>query len=100
MPIIEAMASGLPVITSANTALSEVGKDAALLIEPGDPTEIVQAINSLEQKAGLRESLIQKGLKRAEEFSWDEPARTVRHAYLQYLGLADSSADDETLIIS
>src|ERR1035438_6605469 len=88
MPILEAMASGLPVITSANTALFEVSKDAALHVDPSDPIDISNAVNSLEQQRELREDLIQRGFARARQFTWDEPSQTVRNAYLQQFGLA------------
>ena len=87
MPLLEAMASGIPVISSANTALTEVSADAALRVDPNNPGEIENAILALNQRASLRETLIHRGLQRAKEFTWEKPARTVRGVYLRHLGL-------------
>jgi glycosyltransferase involved in cell wall biosynthesis len=96
MPVLEAMASGLPVVTSANTALLEVSRDAALHVDPSDPKDISNAIDALEQPTGLREGLIQRGLERSRHFSWDEASQTVRRAYLQHFGLVSHSSQEES----
>lgn len=87
MPLLEAMASGIPVVTSANTALTEVSADAAIFVDPNDPTEISNAITALEQQPGLRKHLIDRGLVRIKEFAWEQPALVVRDAYLLHFGL-------------
>ena len=87
MPLLEAMASGIPVVSSANTALSEVFADAALRVDPNSQSEIVDAILALSQQTGLRESMIHRGLQRASEFTWEKPAQTVRSVYLRHFGL-------------
>jgi len=95
MPLLEAMASGIPVVSSTNTAMSEVGGDAVLPVEASDPKEIAQAILALERQAGLRESLVQRGLLRAGRFTWEKPARTVRNIYLTHFGLRPDSVSQE-----
>jgi glycosyltransferase involved in cell wall biosynthesis len=87
MPLLEAMASGIPVVSSANTALSEVCGDAALRVDPNSPEEISDAILALDQRADLRESLIHRGLLRVKEFTWEKSAQTVRSVYLRHFGL-------------
>jgi glycosyltransferase involved in cell wall biosynthesis len=100
MPVLEAMASGLPVVTSPNTALFEVSKDAALHVDPSDPIGISNAVESLWQSDETREGLIRRGLERARQFTWDESSQTVRSAYLRHFGLAAQSPQGEPDIFS
>ncbi len=69
LPVIEAMASGVPVACSNTTSLPEVAADAAILFDPCVPTQIAQAIISLVENEALRAAHIQAGLQRAAEFS-------------------------------
>ena len=87
MPLLEAMASGIPVISSANTALAEVCADAALQVDPSQPSHICDAILALEEQPEVRRDLIRRGLLRAREFTWEKPAQTVRSVYLRHFGL-------------
>ena len=75
LPPLEAMACGVPVVTSAASSLPEVVGDAAILADPYSVREIAAAIERLEQDAPLRESLIQKGIQRAAEFTWEKSAQ-------------------------
>lgn len=69
LPIIEAMAAGVPVACSNLTALPEIAGEAALLFNPRIPTELAEAIVDLNTNEVLRERLIRAGRKRAEFFS-------------------------------
>jgi glycosyltransferase involved in cell wall biosynthesis len=69
LPIIEAMAAGVPVACSNITSLPEVAAEAAILFDPRVPTQIVQAMIALVEDETLRAQLIQAGLQRAAEFS-------------------------------
>lgn len=69
LPIIEAMAAGVPVACSNTTSLPEVAADAAILFDPRVPTQIAQAMISLVENEALRARLIQAGQQRATEFS-------------------------------
>ena len=69
LPIIEAMAAGVPVACSNTTALPEVAAGAALLFDPRIPTQIAQAMLALVQDTALRTRLIQAGQLRAADFS-------------------------------
>ena len=74
MPVIEAMACHVPVITSNVSSLPEVAGDAAFLINPYDADALAHAIKTVESDEMLRRKLSDRGARRAAEFSW---ARTV-----------------------
>jgi len=94
MPLLEAMASGIPVVSPAHTALAEVCADAAFPVDPDNPNEIGDAVLALDRRAGLRESLIGRGLQRAKEFTWESSAQTVRSVYLRHFGLSGGASGD------
>jgi glycosyltransferase involved in cell wall biosynthesis len=81
---LEAMACGVPVITSARTSMPEVCKDAAVLIEPTSLVDLVSALDSLLSDKSLAESYRVKGLQRAKEFTWQKTVSEV-HRYLKEL---------------
>jgi glycosyltransferase involved in cell wall biosynthesis len=68
---LEAMASGVPVLTSARTPIPEVCGDAALLVEPRSQSDLVSGIEALLTDHKLREKLKQKGFERVKKFSWE-----------------------------
>lgn len=70
MPILEAMASGCPVITSNGTGCAEVAGDAALLVDPRSVNAIAEAMRRIAEDAALRAALREKGLARAAQFTW------------------------------
>jgi hypothetical protein len=69
LPVIEAMAAGVPVACSNTTSLPEVAADAAILFDPRIPVEIAQAMITLVSDEARRQQLIQAGRQRGEEFS-------------------------------
>jgi glycosyltransferase involved in cell wall biosynthesis len=69
LPVVEAMATGVPVACSNVTSLPEVAEDAAILFDPRVPEDIAQAIISLTQGEELTARLVQAGNRRAAEFS-------------------------------
>ena len=81
MPVLEAMAAGLPVVTSNRSALPEVAGDAALLINPEDAEALASALSSLMQDEGLRTAWGNRGLARAKLFSWEKAARETWAVY-------------------
>jgi len=78
LPPLEAMACGVPVLTSNVCSLPEVVGDAAILIDPLDVEDIAQGIQRLIGDDALREDLRWKGVERARRFSWGETARRTR----------------------
>ncbi len=81
MPVLEAMAQGTAVVTSAGTATSEVGGAAALLVEPTDADAIAAGLDRLLADTDLRRSLEQAGRARAEAMTWDRTAAATVGAY-------------------
>lgn len=78
IPPLEAMACGVPVITSNTTSLPEVTGGAALLIDPTKPGEIADAIVELFHDESLRSQLIPKGIARAAFYTWEDAATATR----------------------
>ena len=81
LPILEAMASGCPVLTSNCTAMPEVAGDAAVLVDPLSVESIAEGIRILASEHSARK-LSQKGLERSKGFSWERTARIVENAIL------------------
>lgn len=77
IPLVEAMQSGVPVIAGNLTSLPEVCGDAALYVNPMDVSEIANAMKEISENEILRKSLIEKGLKRSENFNWDFTAEII-----------------------
>ena len=80
LPVLEAMASGAPVITSKVASIPEVAGQAALYVEPEEIGEIAAALNRITRK-DCRTELIDAGLRQARRFSWDATAQSMLDAY-------------------
>ena len=91
LPPLEAMASGTPVVTSNVSSLPEVAGDAAVLVDPLSPDAIADGIYRVLTDAGLRQSLRERGLARARQFSWEASVRRVREIYGQVASRAPAS---------
>jgi len=81
LPVLEAMASGCPVLTSAVSALPEVAGDAAVLVEPTSTEAIADGLARLWTDATLCSRLAQRGIERATRFSWERAARETAAIY-------------------
>ena len=79
LPPLEAMACGLPVITTP--ALGEVAEEAALMVSPHDASGIARGMAEVLENTDLKANLIQKGLKQAGKFSWDKAASETLSLY-------------------
>src|SRR6266516_2916445 len=84
-PVIEAFASGLPVVTSGAGGLKEVGGDAIVVVEGRDPAAYVQALEALSDDPARMELLIARGRVRAREFSWQKTAERTAEVYKKLL---------------
>lgn len=85
IPILEAMACGVPVITSNTSSMPEVAGDAARFVDPFRPETIAEAIQELHLDAARRAELAALGLARAARFSWANTARQVQQVYAEVL---------------
>jgi glycosyltransferase involved in cell wall biosynthesis len=85
LPVLEAMANGLAVVASRTASLPEVGGDAALYVDPHDPRDIAEKVRRAVEDAELREKMIQQGLARAQEFSWQRVAEATLQVYNEAL---------------
>lgn len=85
LPVLEAMASGIPVLTSNISSLPEVAGDAAITVDPYDVDAITDGLERIILDTDLRSDLIQKGLARANEFTWEKSARQLLGIYQHLL---------------
>jgi glycosyltransferase involved in cell wall biosynthesis len=81
LPVLEAMARGIPVACSNVSALPEVAGDAALLFDPHDVSAMAAALRRLLHDDALRRDLAARGRQRAAEFTWEQTARATVASY-------------------
>jgi len=81
IPVIEAMASRTPVITSNSSSLPEVAGDAAIITDPLDYQEISNSIERILNDNELQEKMINEGIKQADKFNWDSSAEKLKNIY-------------------
>lgn len=85
LPILEAMACGVPVVTSNLSSLPEVAGDTALMVDPYDLDALADALRRLIEDSALRERLIAGGYERARQFTWTAAADHLRQIYARLL---------------
>lgn len=81
LPVLEAMASRVPVITTTGGALPEAAGDAALLVPPGSVSELAEAMRRLAGDGALRSTLVTRGLSRVADHSWGRTADQTIDVY-------------------
>ncbi len=86
LPVLEAMARGVPTITSTASSLPEVAGDAALLVDPRSTEEIAAALRRVLEDAELASSLSKAGRSRATGFTWERTARATVEIYRSLTG--------------
>ena len=75
MPIVEAMACGCPVVTSNISACPEIAGEAALIVDPRNEKELLEAMLAFCQQPQTRAERVTVCLRRSEDFSWEKSAR-------------------------
>jgi glycosyltransferase involved in cell wall biosynthesis len=88
LPVLEAMARGAPVVTSAGTAMEEVAGDAALLVDPLDVNALAEAMARLLDDRALAASLGRAGAERAAGYTWERSASRAAAVYDEAAGLS------------
>jgi len=91
LPVVEAMASGIAVLTSNTSSLGEIAGDAAETIDPTDTDAMADAIRRLAMDPELRRDRAERGLRRARTFSWAQTARLMMAVYHRAAGLRVAS---------
>lgn len=81
LPVLEAMACGVPVITSDIPALREVGGGAAIFVDPENPQEIAAQMNGVLSNANESSTIVQNGFERIKLFSWQKSAEKLKALY-------------------
>ena len=81
IPVLEAMAAGVPVMTSNVSSLPEVGGEAAYYVDPSDIDQISRGIYRLAEEPQLRRELIEKGFKQIQKFSWRRTVEQTLEVY-------------------
>ena len=85
LPVVEAMASGTPVVTTTGGSLPEIAGDAALIVDPLDVPAMAAAIRRVADDGALRTRLRERGLVRARAFNWQAAARLHFETYTSAL---------------
>ena len=83
--VLEAFASGLPVVTSGAGGLKEVGGDAVVVVEGRDPAAYVAALEQLSDDVTRQEELVERGQARARRFTWQKTAELTAAVYRELL---------------
>jgi len=88
LPVLEAMACGVPVVASDIPVLHEVAGDSVIYVNPADPTAIAAGIVHVLEDRTLQETLREKGLQRARLFTWDAAAQGLLRSYQSALEIS------------
>ncbi len=81
IPVLEAMAYEIPVVTSDSSALVEIAGDAAILVDPQNSDAIFEGLAGLAENPELRKSLGERGRARAKLFSWERAVQDTHRVY-------------------
>jgi glycosyltransferase involved in cell wall biosynthesis len=92
LPVLEAMARGVPVACAEASSLPEVAGDAALLFDPRRAEQIAEAIGRVLTDEELRARLRERGRLRAQRFTWERSARLTLESYARVLGSGATGA--------
>lgn len=86
IPVLEAMARGVPVITSNRSALPEAAGDAAVIVDPTDEDEMLLAVRTVAGQSGFRKELARRGFERVAGMTWKKAVEETWNCYTELLG--------------
>lgn len=86
LPVLEAMACGAPVVTSAVSSLPEVAGEAAVMVDPHDPSAIADGMRRVLTNPALSADLRERGVRRAAAFTWERTAQRTAAVYREAAG--------------
>jgi glycosyltransferase involved in cell wall biosynthesis len=86
VPAVEAMATGLPIVTSGAGGLAEAVGDAAVVLEP-EPAALADALGRVLSDEGLRRTLIERGRERTRAYTWSTVVASIRSVYSELIPL-------------
>jgi len=86
MPVLDAMARGVPVLTSFSSAMPEVAGDAALAVDPLNTESVAEGLRRITRDVALRDELSLKGHARCRKFSWEKAVDQTWGVYQELLG--------------
>jgi len=93
IPVLEAMARGVPVVAAGTSSLPEVGGDAVLYADPHSVDEIAARVRQMVEDPGLQADLRQRGLARAQQFTWRRTAEETLGVYDELVGKPGGSGN-------
>jgi len=85
LPVLEAMACGIPVVASNRTSVPEIVGDAGILLDPEEVLGLAEAIKRVLTEPNFANDLLSRGLDRAKRFSWEKTARATASVYAKIL---------------
>ncbi len=85
LPPLEAMACGVPVVTSNTSSLPELVNGAGIMVNPDNPHELAEAIYNVLTNEELRKKMIKRGLEKAKKFTWEKTAKKTLEVYEKVL---------------
>jgi len=85
MPLLEAMASGVPIVASRTSSIPEVVGEAGVLVDPLSISDVSEAILKLLDNSSLRSSYREKGIQRAKQFTWERAAQETLKIYQEII---------------
>ena len=85
IPLVEAMKTGIPIVSSNQTCLPEIAGDAALYFDPFNELDMAEKMEKISTESSLREELIEKGKIKGDSYSWDQAAKKTWETLEKFL---------------
>lgn len=93
VPVLEAMQSGVPALTSANSSMEEIGGEAGLYFDPRDHEDIAEKMMLIYKDENLRAQLVKQGYEQAQIYSWERTANLLWDSIMKAVNQAGRTAE-------